>query len=333
MMRDDIELTIIHNGRVLSWYNPPSSRFKKKMTDNKPSKKLSAAPVIYVHATGRKRTSETEVKTLLELDLPLCSRLKFKGITQTTHGYDQAGLLVAELSEKFPGRPIIFLRAGLYPSKHLLNQLTGLFENADQALALSLLSNADVAVNPFSGLQASRQINLADLSDLVALLAPGQLHSLSAWTDHFTMLSAGLVTQLAAETSADTLSGDTLMQRLQAIGGALKVPDHLFLPDPDSKVFTKAKLEPHESTYPPVFSELSARLQDWFDAGIKRLPLNPDNKKAATLHITHSWGGGVAQWLKSFIETDNNQRHLQLRSEGPQSGHGYEEHNEHDCNT
>jgi len=231
-------------------------------------------------------------------------------------------VLLAELAGLFPGRPVIFLRAGLQPSKYLLDQLTGLLEQADLPLALSLLSNAETAVNPFSGLQAPTQGTTCDLADLVGLLAPGQLHTLTAWTDPFVLLSADLVARLSAETSVGTL-----IQQILATGGQLKVPDHLFLHDPDSRVFTALKLQPHETAYPPPFSELSSRLQDWFNAGITSLPLKPNSEKPATLHITHSWGGGVAQWLKSFIqtahETNGDNAHFQLRSEDPQSGRGY----------
>ena len=288
------------------------------MTDNKSSKKPSPAPVIYVHAKGRTQASQAEVNSLLELDIPLCSRLKYKDVKQTTHGYDQPGQLLAELSGLFPGRPVIFLRAGLSPAKQLLVSLSGLLDQTEQALALTLLSNADASVNPFSGLQASSQVEMSGLADLVALLAPGRLHHLSTWTDHFVLLSANLVVQLGKEDS-----GDTLKQGIQAIGAALKVPDHLFLPDMNKNVFAHVKLKPHESACPPVFGELSARLQNWFDVGIENLPLQPGNNKSTTLHITHSWGGGVAQWLNSFIRTDNNHQHLQLRSEDPQSGQGY----------
>ncbi|MCW8925841.1 MAG: glycosyltransferase, partial [Xanthomonadales bacterium] len=38
-------------------------------------------------------------------------------------------------------------------------------------------------------------------------------------------------------------------------------------------------------------------------------------ERPATLHITHSWGGGVAQWIESFIQADDGQRHFQFRSE------------------
>ncbi len=289
-----------------------------KKTPNKPS----AKPVIYVHAKDREQASDSQVQDLLKLGLTLCSRLAHDGLTQTTNGYDQPGLLVAELAGLFPGQPVIFLRAGLQPSKYQIDQLTGLLDQADKPLALTLLSNADVAVNPFSGLQVAAQSNTCDLADLVSLLAPGQLHALTAWTDHFIMLSAGFVTQLSAET-ADA----TLMQKLLAAGGTLKAPDHLFLHDPENRVFTSLKLQPHESAYPPPFSELSARLQDWFNAGITGLPPIPGDDKPATLHITHSWGGGVAQWLQSFIETaneiDGSQPHFQLRSEDPQSGRGF----------
>ncbi|MEJ2534661.1 MAG: glycosyltransferase, partial [Gammaproteobacteria bacterium] len=39
-------------------------------------------------------------------------------------------------------------------------------------------------------------------------------------------------------------------------------------------------------------------------------------------HVTHSWGGGVATWVDACIAADRGGRHLQLRSEGPQSGEG-----------
>ncbi len=124
------------------------------MTENNASKNMSAAPVIYVHAKGRQQTSNAQLEALLELGFPVCSRLEFSAVTQTSHGYDQTGLLIAEIAGLFPDRPIIFLRAGLQPSKYLLEQLSALLEGSDQPLALTLLSNADTTVNPFSGLQA-----------------------------------------------------------------------------------------------------------------------------------------------------------------------------------
>ncbi len=94
------------------------------------------------------------VPKLLEPGLPVCSRLAYEGLIQTENGYDKPGLLITELAERFPGRPIIFVRAGLEPSAALIEKLTVLLEQSDKPLALTLLSNADTRVNPFAGLQA-----------------------------------------------------------------------------------------------------------------------------------------------------------------------------------
>ena len=290
------------------------------MTNPKINKPTSAEPVIYVHAKGHGQIRPHSVQKLLEAGLPVCSRLEYKGLTQTEHGYDQPALLVAELARRFPGRPVIFLRAGLQPSKQLLDSLSSLLDQVDHPVALTLLSNA--GVNPFAGLRAPGGRLNCDPCELVKLLAPGQLHTLTDWTDHFVLLSADLVTHFSEDISEDVSDAD-LMHQVHAAGGSLMVPDHLFLHDTQSRLFTPVKLQPHESAYPPPFSELSARLQQWFNAGITNLPSMPEDDKTATLHITHSWGGGVAQWLKSFIETDHEQRNFQLRSEDPQSGLGY----------
>lgn len=38
---------------------------------------------------------------------------------------------------------------------------------------------------------------------------------------------------------------------------------------------------------------------------------------SATLHISHTWGGGVEQWVNSFAEADTSHEHLILKSVGP----------------
>ena len=277
-----------------------------------------AKPVLYVHAKGHGQITRHSVQKLLDSGLQVCSRLEYPGLKQTEYGYDQPGLLIAEMAGLFPGRPILFMRTGLQPSMQLLDSLTGLLEQIDQDVALTLLSNADVRVNPFAGLKPPAEGLECDPAELVGLLAPGQLHRLNTWVDHFVLLSSGLINRLQGGNLTDNL-----IQQLQSAGGSLRVPDHLFLPDPENKLYTAQKLDPHESPCPPPFSELGSRLQQWFNAGITKLPFTTESDDPATLHITHSWGGGVAQWLKSFIETNHTQRNFQLRSEDPQSGLGY----------
>jgi GT2 family glycosyltransferase/glycosyltransferase involved in cell wall biosynthesis len=47
-----------------------------------------------------------------------------------------------------------------------------------------------------------------------------------------------------------------------------------------------------------------------------------DPRSAVTLHVTHSWGGGVERWVESFVDADAGGLHFQLRAEGPESGKG-----------
>ena len=280
--------------------------------------KPSIAPVIYVHAKGRGIIGKDTARALLELGLPVCSQLAHDGLEQTAHGYDQPGLLIAELAGRFPNRPLILMRAGLQLSRPLIDELAALQQRAPEAAALTLLSNAETGLNPFAGLQPPPADLQCGPAELVSLLAPGQWHALDTWPDHFVMLSAGIVRDLAAGEA-----GRDLPHRLQAAGVTLTVPDPFFLHDPENRLFTPLKLQPHESPCPPPFSELAARLQQWFNAGIAGLPLQAGREAAATLHITHSWGGGVAQWLESFIAADQQRRNFQLRSEAPQSGRGH----------
>jgi GT2 family glycosyltransferase/glycosyltransferase involved in cell wall biosynthesis len=288
------------------------------MTKNKKPNKPPTKPVIYVHAKGRSPVSPGSVQTLLELGLPVFSHLGIDGTTKTLSGYDQPQLLLAELAGQFPGRPVILLRAGLQPSGSLLDQVAGIMEKTEQPSVLSLLSNAEIKLNPFAGLEAPSQKGDIDLEGLVNLLAPGNLHTLTEWTDHFAYLSAGAVDLL----SSGTNSGG-LIQQLTAAGGKLQVPDHLYINDTDSRVFAKLNLQPHESVYPPAFSELSVKLQEWINAGVTTPPVATGGEEPASLHITHSWGGGIAQWIRSFINTDDSHTHYQLRSENTQSDNAF----------
>ncbi len=287
------------------------------MTKKKAPKKSSIKPVIYVHAKGHSPVTSGQVQALLELDLPLYTHLATDGARQTTHGYDQPVSLLAELHREHPGRPVIFLRAGLQPSRSLLSEFTELAQQTGSASVLVPLSNADALVNPFAGLQAPARNAEFDFSGMVNLLAPGHLHSLN---DGLIILPI-----LRARPSSAWL------QHQMRSPCCNKCPERVSncwrpiicsLHDPDSRVFAKLDLKSYESLYPPPFGELSARLQAWMDAGIDHPPI-PAPGKPATLHITHSWGGGVAQWIESFIQADDGHRHYQLRSEHATSNQAF----------
>ncbi|MDT8321479.1 MAG: glycosyltransferase [Xanthomonadales bacterium] len=118
------------------------------------------------------------------------------------------------------------------------------------------------------------------------------------------------------------------LARLRQAGGRLLVTDAVFLYDPALGLFAQRPLQPHETRRPASWSLLTARLETWLRpphdlaGALGELAGLAAAEQAATLHVTHSWGGGVAQWVASFIDSSGSAANLQLRSEGPESGRG-----------
>ena len=159
------------------------------MTEKSMTKPARSEPVIYLHARGRRQPGESVIQALQGLGLTLCCRLPLPGVTQTTHGYDQPLALIKELAQRFPNKDIIFLRAGLVPTREQIDDLSGILASENQPAALTLLSNAQARTNPFAGLEVADPANDEELHGLIKLLAPGELHEISAWTNHFALLS------------------------------------------------------------------------------------------------------------------------------------------------
>jgi len=314
---------ILHPGKNSSFIAHGIHKYRhtvfaaREMTNKKTPMKHAEKPVIYVHAKDHSPLNKNQVQALRELDLPLFSHLEIEGAHQTANSYNEPGALLAELHKNHPGRPVIFLRAGLQPSPWLLEQLAILEQQAKHASVLVPLSNAEPSLNPFAGLRAPANNTDHDFASLVSLLAPGILHMLTEWPDHLVYF-----TTMAVECLVSQQGKGTLVQQMSRSEIKLVAADHLFILDPDARVFARLDLKPYESLCPPPFGVLSAKLQAWMDAGIGDIPLSM-SRKPATLHITHSWGGGVAQWIGSFIQADDDHRHFQLRSENARANHAF----------
>jgi GT2 family glycosyltransferase len=239
------------------------------------------------------------------------------------------GDALAAFIAEHPGRPLLLVAADFALPPHAARALAWQAANLPSApCALSVLSNAEPGLDPFSGLDAARlgdtggQDATADsaerLSRLVALLGTGSLLEIERWPAHAALLAAAAMPLLASE----GLTAAAAASRLRDAGGRLLVSDSLFVADARRPVGAAPEPEPHEQHRPPAWGLLAARLAAWLESGAG-LPFEPATEaQPATLHITHSWGGGVARWVESFIDADRGQRHFQLRAEGPRSGQG-----------
>ncbi len=243
-------------------------------------------------------------------------------VPEAGHDFARIGQNLLEFAQQFPGRELVILRRDCPLQASQLQQLLGWLRELDdggqQAVALTALCNRSSRFNPFHNLETGAATEPADPAALVGLLASRRFFPANDWPDHLVCLSEAAVRLLA---DAD-LAVDQAAARLQDGGGAVLLCDSLFVHDPSSRLLTRARLENHEQAQMPPWAELSARLCDWLrHEDLSAAPPGPV-QPGATLHITHSWGGGVARWVSSLIEADSAGLHFQLRSESAESGRG-----------
>jgi GT2 family glycosyltransferase/glycosyltransferase involved in cell wall biosynthesis len=241
------------------------------------------------------------------------------------------GTILLDWRREQPDLPLLLLKRGLQVSasfdKALRTLLEQLETEANGPVAVTALSNAQARLNPWAGLTSSTAAvpHSEVLENLIALLAPGQVHEWVHWPGHVVLLSAAAVAALAAPGTTQ----QNALTRLRAAGGQLLVADNLYLHDAGRALSQAPELEPHEQRQPPPWGALTARLSEWLQdpAPLADVELAEELRRAATatsatLHVTHSWGGGVQRWTDSFIEADPAAVNYQLRAEGPESGAG-----------
>lgn len=279
--------------------------------DAKPSPSPAIPPcVVLVHAAGAAAPSAEWVESVTSLGHRVFSPGGAFGCEPISAPVSRLGEWCGELEALAPGHAVLLLRASLLPAPW---QVEALLQAAAGAApqVVTVLSNADPVINPFAGLDAGAKLDAR--ADLVRQWGEQRLHSHPAWPRHLALLNAAAVSALAESgAKAATAPGELASQ-----GGAIEVAEWLYVHDPASAPSARPRQDPHDTERPRPWGSLARRL-----AGAKPAPDPRPIEGPVTLHVTHSWGGGVAQWLQSFIEADNDGPSLQLRAEGPQSGAG-----------
>ncbi len=260
---------------------------------------------------------------------------------------EHIGPLLCEFLALHPGRPLLIQSPWVHLHPADAEALVRVANALGNATVLSVLSNADPGMNPFAGLDTSVCVQaeggkhaalLRRTAGLVRLLGSGKLHCLDHWPHHLLYFSPAAIKLLAEP----AITAKQAREHLLRAAGQILVSDSLFALSTGHTLDHGPALQAHEQLRPAPWGDLSALLQDWLAKDITPATrpfntLRPGHN--ATLHITHSWGGGVAQWVESFIATGTNRAtgvgieleeagndfprsNFQLRSEGPQSGLG-----------
>jgi GT2 family glycosyltransferase len=238
----------------------------------------------------------------------------------------ELGKALIEFSTAHPGQSLLVIAPELLPRPEDIRKLAEIAQLSDEFTVFSILSNSHDQLNPFAGLGAGILVKLdpektescsEKAATLVSLLGTGALHPVQAWPDHLVYFSSSAIACLANE---DVTTANAL-EFTREQGGQLQISDCLFALDAGKPLDNGHTLEPHEERRPAAWGELVLGLVNWLMSEAST-PHISDEKTLVSLHLTHSWGGGVAQWVQSFIEADPSGQHFQLRSEGPQAGQG-----------
>ncbi|MFT5139872.1 MAG: GT2 family glycosyltransferase/glycosyltransferase involved in cell wall biosynthesis [Lysobacterales bacterium] len=287
-------------------------------SDNLDSNEHCSKAVIFVYPGDSGEPGAQWLEQLLAPGYRVFSHGDYAGCIKTQKSYLQFGSLMAELSIAAPDSPVILIRSDVQADARLIEDLAIELSIEEQITAQTVLSNAVPTVNPFAGLSGNQATAIAQISGLFELLGPGHWHNCFQWPEHFVALSPAAVSTLAGR----AINSANVLAHFQLAGGSLGLSDTRFALCAGKSLFNSPRLEPHEEVRPPAWGDLSVRLQAWMDAACPAIGETWNHSKPPTLHVTHSWGGGVALWTSTFIRFDQSSSHFQLRSEGVQSGHG-----------
>ncbi|MDX1555829.1 MAG: glycosyltransferase, partial [Xanthomonadales bacterium] len=226
-----------------------------------------------------------------------------------------------------PGQPLLLLAPGIELEDATLSLLGRLSLESRAGDAWTALSNAVPELNPFSESEEMGEPEF-DPAALVSLLGPGAQYEIHRLPPHFLLLPACTIDLLAQHFPERAVDENSLLDLLDRVGGRLLVHDRIFVHDSSLALNSALSLAAHEGVRPAPWGDLVQRLNTWLENSASRalttatLEAIEPGATGVCLHITHSWGGGVARWVDSFIEADRSRNHLQLRSEGAVSGDG-----------
>ena len=194
------------------------------------------------------------------------------------------------------GSGLLFIRSGLLLPPNGLTRLTASL-NHDVGLPRIPAGNYHDAINPLAGIPAPAVEETVD--GWLWLCSEHVATPIHDFPTHCVYLPSGSLDKLTTESPGLLI-------------------DSLFAFDPGRPIDAGKLAQPAIiSAFGPTRARLKA-LGDQPSAAPP--PAVGLSEHAVTLHITHSWGGGVARWITDVIDADPAGHHLVLASHGDPNG-------------
>ncbi len=200
---------------------------------------------------------------------------------------DSLKAALAALPRSDRERGVLVLKSGLEPPRHWLSRLA-LLQSSPTAQDLAIFpGNYDDRVNPLAGLALPAKE--VDIDSLVAAVAEARWSALADAPEQALYLRPG-----APDRPSDW---------------SVALVDDGFVIDP-ARPLAAASERRHPGQL--ALAELRLRLKALLDEGLTRLPWIGHDGRPVTLHISHSWGGGIKRWIEDQYRHDAEAHHLVL---------------------
>ena len=212
----------------------------------------------------------------------------------------RASDVLAAAGPHWPADGLLVIRSGLVVPGFFRERLDQIGRCREAPLLTAFPGNYAGAVNPFAGVEPA-----PDGARLDALV---QAAASRCWT------AVGELPSDCYYLATD--DPEAALRRLERPGEQALIDD-AFVLDPARPVGHGGRLSPAvRAAFGPAFEGVTGEL----GAALEPLPYCGLDGQPVTLHISHSWGGGIARWIDDFQRGDRDGHHLVLCSAGHNDG-------------
>lgn len=210
-----------------------------------------------------------------------------------------------QLATKYPEHDLLLFNVALKPPDDLVSRLESLRQQSDcpaQLVLAGRYGGNEASIDPLRGLQLDQ--NPHTLDAVVALCGDRQWQHLNAAPLDAMLLLCAFWTQAPQEVGS----------------GPMALLDSIYLVDPAASPASDSAEWMRSRDDPPVpLGHLRLRVARALEHPVPDWPRIDAGLKPVTLHISHSWGGGVWRWIEDHIAGDPDSHHLVLVavSDGP----------------
>lgn len=203
--------------------------------------------------------------------------------------YDDAADVLARIADDFPDRPLFLQRVGLQPPARLDEIVKTALSLLEAHTAVAFPGNHDQRFDPLAGLDADAE----HIDRLLYWCSDRAAVPVAAPVGDCLLIAAGAARGCPAAPALDA---------------ALLLDDGYFVDRGRSKE-TRALNE--EAAVDLPHGRVRMRVQRLLEAG-DATSLPEADGRPVTLHVAHSWGGGVWQWIDDVSAGDPSSVHLVL---------------------